>query len=123
MYRRIIILSVIILAALCGLTWLGFHSIQIRAKGMEGARLGEFAEVAEQIKQDVKRKLDKFIQTEQNRPYTDYQYYFVPENVASSQQQMPLLRSPLGGRIENSLAYGNFQIEPDGRIITPFYRT
>ena len=123
MYKRLIIVSVIILTALCGLGWLGYHSIQIWSTGMEGARLGEFAEVAEQIRQDVKRKLDTFIQTEQQRPYTDYQYYYVPENVVPAQQQMPLLRSPLGDRIENDLAYGNFQIEPDGRIVTPYYKT
>jgi len=86
---------------------------------MEGARLGEFAAVAEQIRQDVKRKLDEFIQTEQKRPYTDYLYYYVPENIVSSQQQMPILRSPLAGRLEHGLAYGNFQIEPDGNVTTP----
>ncbi|GAH40457.1 unnamed protein product, partial [marine sediment metagenome] len=122
MYRRLIILSVIILAALCGLAWLGYRSIEIRAQGLEGARLGEFAAVAEQIRQDVKRKLDEFMQTEQNRPYTDYQYYYVPEYVAPGQQQMPLLRSPLAGRLENDFAYGNFQVESDGRIVTPYYR-
>ena len=119
MYKRLIILSAIILTTLCGLVWMGYHSIRIRAQGMEGARLGEFAAVAEQIRKDVKRKLDEFIQTEQNRPYTDYQYYYVPENVVSSQQQMPLLRSPLAGQMEHGLAYGNFQIEQDGNIITP----
>lgn len=86
---------------------------------MEGARLGEFAAVAEQIRQDVKRKLDEFIQTEQERPYTDYLYYYVPENIVSSQQQMPILRSPLAGRLEHDLAYGYFQIEPDGNVTTP----
>ncbi|MBN2315302.1 MAG: hypothetical protein JXM79_15335, partial [Sedimentisphaerales bacterium] len=121
MYKRLIILSVIIFTAMCGLIGLGYHSIRIRAQGMEGARLGEFAAVAEQIRQDVTRKLDEFMQTEQNRPYTDYQYYYVPENIApgQQQQQMPVLRSPLAGRLENGLAYGNFQIEPDGSIITP----
>jgi len=119
MYKWLVILSVIILSALCGLGWLGYHSIQIRAKGLEGARLGEFAEVAEQIRQDVKRKLDQFIQTEQNRPYTHYQYYHVPDSVVPGQQPMPVLRSPLGGRLDNGLAYGNFQIEPDGNITTP----
>ncbi len=119
MYKRLIILSVIILTALCGLIWLGYHSIQIRAKGLEGVRLGEFAAVAEQIRQDVKGKLDEFIQTEQNRPYTDYLYYYVPENVVSTQQQLPLLRSPLAGRLDHGFAYGNFQIEPDGNITTP----
>ncbi len=86
---------------------------------MEGARLGEFAAVAEQIRQDVKRKLDGFIQTEQERPYTDYLYYYVPENIVSGQQQMPILRSPLAGRLERGLAYGYFQIEPDGNVTTP----
>jgi len=119
MYKRLIILSVIILTALCGLAWMGYHSIRIRAQGLEGARLGEFAAVAEQIRQDVTRKLDEFMQTEQNRSYTDYQYYYVPENVAPGQQQMPVLRSPLAGRLEQGLAYGNFQIEPDGSVITP----
>jgi signal transduction histidine kinase len=98
---------------------MGYHSIRIRAQGMEGARLGEFAAVAEQIRQDVKRKLDEFIQAEQNRPYTDYLYYYVPENIVSGQQQMPILRSPLAGRLEHGLAYGNFQIEPDGNVTTP----
>lgn len=119
MYKRLIVLSLIILAALCGLVWLGYHSIQIRAKGLEGVRLGEFAAVAEQIRQDVKRKLDRFIQKEQSRPYTDYLYSYVPENVVSTQQQLPLLRSPLAGRLDHGLAYGNFQIEPGGNITTP----
>jgi signal transduction histidine kinase len=119
MYKRLLILSLIILAALCGLLWLGYHSIRIREQGLQGVRLGEFAAVVEQIRQDVTRKLDEFMQTEQNRPYTDYQYYYVPENVAPGQQQLPVLRSPLAGRLEQGLAYGNFQIEPDGSIITP----
>jgi len=112
-------LSVIILTAMCGLVWLGYHSIRIWAQGMEGTRLGEFAAVAEQIRQDVKGKLDDFLRREQNRPYTDYLYYYVPENVVNSQQQTLVLRSPLAGQMDNGLAYGNFQIEPDGTIITP----
>ncbi len=119
MYKRLIILSIIILTALCGLVWMGYHSIRIRAQGMQGARLGEFAAVAEQIRQDVTRTLDEFMQTEQSRPYTDYQHYYVPENIAPGRQQMPVLRSPLAGRMEQGLAYGNFQIEPDGSVITP----
>jgi signal transduction histidine kinase len=121
MYRRLIILSVIIVFALCGLSGLGYHAVEKWAQGLEGARLGEFVEVAEQIREDVKRKLDEFMQTEQKRPYTDYNYYYVPEYVSSGQQvrQMTLLRSPLAGRLENEFAYGNFQIESNGSIITP----
>jgi len=119
MYKRLIILSVIILAALSGLVWVGYRSLQIQEEGMAGKRLGEFAAVAEQIRQDVKRNLDEFMQREHNRPYTDYQNLYVPENSLANQQQMPVLPSPLGGRLDNGLAYGNFQIEPDGKIITP----
>jgi signal transduction histidine kinase len=120
MYKRLIILSVIILSALCGLTLLGYHAVEKWAEGLKGARLGKFAEVAEQIRQDVKGKLDEFMQTEQDRPYSDYNYYYVPQNVALGQQrQMPLLRSPLAGGLNNSFAWGNFQINPDGSIITP----
>ena len=119
MYKRLIILSAIILAALCGLVWLGYHSIRIWAAGMEGTRLGEFAAVAEQVRQDINRKLDEFIAAEQSRPYTEYQNYYVPDNTVAGQQQMPVLRSPLAGTLGQGLAYGQFQINPSGGIITP----
>lgn len=123
MYKRLIILSVIIFAAVCGLIGLGYHSIRIWAQGMEGTRIGEFAEVAEQISQDVKRNFDEFMTLEQNRPYTDYQYYYVPDNAVTNQQQMAVLRSPLAGKLEHGLAYGHFQIQPDNTIITPTIST
>ncbi len=122
MYKRLIILSSIIVLAIGGLALLGYHSISIWADGLEGTRLAEFAEVAEQIRGDVKGKLDKFMQQEQNRPYTDYQYYSVPDIPANTQQQLSLVVSPLAGRIENDLAFGNFEIEPDGSLVTPYYQ-
>ena len=121
MYKRLIILSSVIVLAIGALAVLGYHSINIWADGLEGARLAQFAEVAEQIRQDVKRKLDEFMQQEQSRPYTDYQYYSVPDISANAQQQFSLVVSPLAGKIENNLAFGNFEIEPDGSIITPYY--
>jgi two-component system phosphate regulon sensor histidine kinase PhoR len=119
MYKRLIILSIIILAVLCGLVCFGYHYIRIREQGLQDARKGEFVDVAEQVRKDVTRTLDKFMQDEQSRRYTDYQYYHVPENIAPGQQQLPVLRSPLAGSLEQGLAYGNFQIEPDGSVITP----
>jgi signal transduction histidine kinase len=99
---------------------LGYHAVERWAEGLEGARLGEFAEVAEQIRQDVKRKLDEFMQTENDRPYTDYNYYYVPESVALNQErQVTVMRSPLAGSLYNAFAYGNFQIESHGSLNTP----
>ncbi len=125
MYRRLIILTAIILVALCALGLLGYDAVDKWAQGLEGTRRGEFAEVAEQVRLDVKRKLDDFIRTEQQRPYTDYLYSYVPPNylnAANSQfQEPPLLRSPLAEQMANGFAYGYFQIEPDGRIVTPYF--
>ncbi len=115
-------MSVIIFACLCCLTGLGYYAIDKWAEGLKGSRLGQFASVAEQIRQDVKRKLDEFVKTEQNRPYTDYQYYYVsdiPQQKAQSQQALTLMRSPLAGRVENSFALVNFQIDSSGNIVTP----
>ena len=119
MYRRLIILSVIIAAALGGLVFLGYHATEKWAEGLKLARLGEFAEVAEQIRQDVKRKLDEFIGAEENRRYTEYQYYYADDNIRTGQQKIPVFTSPLSGRLEHGLAYGHFQIELDGTVLTP----
>ena len=116
MYRRLIFLSLIIYFSLGALTLLGYHALSKWAQGMEGARLGEYAKIAEQIRQDINEKLDQFLQTEQDRPYTDYLYYHVPEPGQIQQQAQLLLRSPLGGSLEHDLAYGHFQIEADEYI-------
>ena len=77
MYRRLIILSLIIIAALCGLSWLGYRAVSMWTQGIEGTRISEFADVAEQIRFDVNETLDAFREQEQKRPYTDYQYYSI----------------------------------------------
>ncbi|HUT29375.1 MAG TPA: HAMP domain-containing sensor histidine kinase [Sedimentisphaerales bacterium] len=115
MYRRLIILTLIIAVALGGLVVLGYHAVQ---RWAEGLKWKQFAEVAEQVRRDVERKLDDFRQTEQERPYTHYWYSYRPDNITNESQQAMWLRSPLGGVIEQYLAYGYFQIEPDGSITT-----
>jgi signal transduction histidine kinase len=120
MYRRLIILSAIILLAMCGMSWLGHRSITIWEDGLKGARIGQFANAAEQIRRDVKRKLDEFMKQERDRPYTDYQYYYIPENVAPNRQPTTLI-SPLNGKLSNGMAYGYFQVEVGGRIVTPYF--
>lgn len=120
MYKRLVIFSFIIFAAMVGMVVLGFFAVEKWAEGLEGKRKGQFAEVAEQVRSDVKRKLDDFIHAEENRPYTDYQVYFLPEDsFISGQQQTAIMRSPLAGVMENDFAYGYFQIGPEGNITTP----
>jgi signal transduction histidine kinase len=120
MYRRLVILTIIIVAALSALSVLGHHAVAKWAQGLEGVRLGEFAEVAEHIREDVKRKLDEFMAVEQQRKYTDYLYYYVPDNIVTTPEQLPLLRSPLSEEFSNGFAHGYFQVEPGGRVVTPY---
>jgi signal transduction histidine kinase len=118
-HKRLIIVSAIIFASLCGLCALGWYSIGLHAEGLTARRASEFVAVAEQIRLDVKRKLDQFIAAEQNRPYTDYQYFYIPfaANDASA-----LVRSPLADNLAHGLAYGYFQIDADGTILSPYNR-
>jgi signal transduction histidine kinase len=118
MYKRLIIVSGILFLALLGLGVLGFHSISLHRQGLSAKRAAEFMEVAEQVRIDINRKLDTFIQIEQERPYTDYQYHYVP---VASNDINALVRSPLAGSLKRGFAYGYFQIEPDGSVITPYY--
>lgn len=120
MYKRLVIISILMIAAMVGLAGLGYHSVHIWARGIEGARMGEFAKAAESIRRDIKRKLDEFIEAEQSRPYTHYQYTYIPDdpNVAATANTM--LQSPLSGSLyNNDFAYGNFEIDDDGNVLTP----
>jgi len=102
---------------LCGLCALGYYSIGLHAEGLAARRANEFVAVAEQIRLDVKNKLDAFIQAEQDRPYTDYQYFYVP---VARNDAAALIRSPLAESMEHGLAYGYFQIDSAGTIESPY---
>jgi signal transduction histidine kinase len=119
MYKRLSIVSVVVFVTLCALCLFGYYSISLHADGLAGRRQAEFTAVAEQIRIDIKRKFDDFLNTEQARPYTHYQYYFIPQ---TADQKQVTLRSPLADSLEHGLAYGHFQIEANEEIITPFYR-
>ena len=123
MIRRLLLVTILIIFALCALAGLGYHALNKWAQGLEGMRKGEYADITVQLQTEVKAGLDAFLQKEDNRPYTDYLYYHMPDNaLALSQQQQaaPLvLRSPLSGQLDQGLAYGHFQIEPNSRITTP----
>lgn len=121
-YRRLAALSAIISLAMVALALLGYLGLQKWKAGLKGSRLGDFAQVARQIQLDVKQRLDQFVQTEQARPYTDYLPYHMlkPEPAQTAlNQALTLIRSPLAVQLQHGLAYGHFQIQSDGTVITP----
>ncbi|RLJ01164.1 MAG: hypothetical protein DRP08_05925, partial [Candidatus Aenigmatarchaeota archaeon] len=134
MYRKLLILSLVLLGAMCGLSWLGYRAIelqqaglkmqedglQMQAVGLQKEREGEFASVAELIRRDVKRKLDTFLDTEEKRDYAEYQQFYVPQEVAAANAVLPILQSPLNDSLEHGLAYGHFQVNPEDKISVPY---
>ena len=106
--------------ALAVLSVLGLSSLGMHEKGLRAERQQEFIDVAKKISFDVKKKVDAFLLQEQSRPYTDYQYYYVPQ---ASNQAAALVRSPLGNSISNGLAYGYFQLDNAGDVTTPYAPT
>ncbi|MFC1652720.1 hypothetical protein ACFL3F_03265, partial [Planctomycetota bacterium] len=116
MFRRLVILTVILIVSLVAVAVLGLHALTKWQQGLAGARLGEFARTAEAIRADVSQTLDVFLQQEEARSYSDYLYYHVAGGAGGRGLN---LRSPLGGRLDHGLAYGHFQIEADGTILTP----
>ncbi|TFG47300.1 MAG: hypothetical protein E4H40_06705, partial [Candidatus Brocadiia bacterium] len=120
MYKRLIILSVVIILALTGLAGLGYHSMMIRVQVMEAKRAAELGAVAESVRRDIMKKLDNFMEQEQNRPYTYYQYFSFAQNTFQTpqNQSQAFQRSPLACKVENEFAVGNFQLDTLGNIIT-----
>ena len=99
------------------LSGLGLSSLGMHEKGLRAERQQEFISVAEKVRFDVRKKLDAFLQTEQARAYTDYQYYYVP---IASNEATALVRSPLANTISNGLAYGYFQLDESSTIANPY---
>ncbi|MCP4712974.1 MAG: hypothetical protein GY869_30470, partial [Planctomycetes bacterium] len=124
MKLRLFTLSLSIFISLFGLSLMGDFAIDLQAEGLQGRRLKEFDSVAETIRLDVKRQLDEFIQNENLRDYTDYQYFRVPafgsNAVPVEIQQLAAERSPLGDNLSNGMAYGYFQMDTNGIITAPF---
>lgn len=118
MNRRFGIICLVIGLGLLSLSVLGLSSLGMHEKGMRAERQQEFIAVAEQIRFDVKKKLDTFNRQEQERPYTDYQYFYVPE---ANRQTPALVRTPLADSLANGLAYGYFQLDSTGNLVTPYY--
>lgn len=117
MIKRFCTICVVIGAALLALSVLGVVSLKMHERGLRAERQGQFVSVAEQIRLDVKNELDAFLQAEQRRPYTDYQYAYVPEMTLADDA---LVRSPLANSLTHGMAFGHFQIDGQGNMTMPY---
>ena len=117
MYKRFILICIMITAVSAGLIGLGLSALQMHQKTLSAERQNQFVSVAEQIRLDIKRTLDDFIQAEQKRPYTDYLSVYAPE---TTNQAAAFVRSPLADALTHGLAYGYFQIDSSAALTLPY---
>ena len=121
MNRRFWIICSVVYLGLLTLSVLGLSSLKMHRKGLRAERQQEFIDVSKQISFDVKKKVDEFLLAEQSRPYTDYQLYYVPDVSETANNPGALVPSPLAGSFYNGLANGYFQLDSQGRIISPHF--
>jgi signal transduction histidine kinase len=119
MHKSFWIICLVVLIGLLVLSALGLSSLGMHEKGLHAERQQEFTAVARQISFNVKKKVDAFLQTEQSRPYTEYQLYYAPDVMNQAQHVVTLVKSPLTNLFTNGLATGYFQLETDGKITSP----
>jgi len=120
MLKRFILICFILTVVIAGLIALGLSALDMHQKSLSAERQTQFVSVAEQIRLDIKRSLDDFVQAEQKRPYTDYLPVYVPE---TTNEAAAFVRSPLAHTLTNGLAYGYFQIDSSAALTLPFDAT
>lgn len=120
MYKRMAVMTVLIVLGFLLLCGLGLYSLKVQADGLAGRRLGEFVSVAEQVRRDVKRKLDDFMRDEQNRDVGDYLDFALGGNVSVERIREPG-ESELRNKIESGMARGYFQVPYDSRAAERFF--
>lgn len=117
MLKRFILICFILTVVIAGLIALGLSALDMHQKTLIAERQTQFVSVAEQIRLDIKRTLDDFVQAEQKRPYTDYLPVYAPE---TTNKAAAFVRSPLADTLTNGLAYGYFQIDSSATLTLPF---
>jgi len=117
MLKRFTLICFILTAVIAGLIALGLSALDMHQKTLFAERQTQFVSVAEQIRLDIKRTLDDFVQAEQKRPYTDYLPVYAPE---TTNKAAAFVRSPLADTLTNGLAYGYFQIDSSATLTLPF---
>ena len=80
--------------------------------------------VAERIFDEMERELSGLIELEESRPFLHWRYAYVPEvalEYNGYQTNPTLSRSPLADPPTAPHVIGYFQLNPDGRLVTPMH--
>ncbi len=75
--------------------------------------------VADRIVDEMEGELTAWLRREEDRPYAQYRYFYVPEG--SPEQLVNLIRSPLSDPPQESFLICYFQIDADGSVSSPLW--
>ena len=75
--------------------------------------------LADRIIDEMERELTAWLRREEDRPFAQYRYFFVPEG--SPTQLVNLSRSPLSHPPQEPFVVCYFQIDPGGRVSSPLW--
>ena len=75
--------------------------------------------LANRIVDEMERELTTWLRREEDRPFAQYRYFFVPEG--SPTQLVNLTRSPVSRPPQEPFLVCYFQIDPDGTISSPLW--
>ncbi len=77
--------------------------------------------IAEDVFDNIETQLALFMRDEENRPFTHYSYYYVPDNQVEG--SLALYRSPLADPPQNAPIVAYFQISEQGLVEFPHVNT
>lgn len=84
---------------------------------LERERDLEYRTVAERIVDEMERELSAWLEQEEDRPYSHYRFYFIPEDTPLEAPR--LQRSPLSEPSSEPFVVGHFQVDPEGALSSP----
>ena len=75
--------------------------------------------MADELSNRINNRLIRLINSEEQRPFTDYSFLNIAGNPAANfLQRLPLSQFPLQSEIPGLIGY--FQVDTEGKLLTPF---
>ncbi len=107
-----ILLALVLLVALAAVVDKALDSVEAE-RGMRHRVL------ADRIIDEMERELSAWLRQEEDRPFAQYRYFFVPEG--STTKLVNLSRSPLSRPPREPFIVCYFQVDPDGLVSSPLW--
>ncbi|MCP3959906.1 MAG: hypothetical protein GY719_18840, partial [bacterium] len=111
--RIVFVLLALVLLVVLGLV------VDRALDSVAAARTLRHRALADRIVDELERELTAWLRREEDRPFSQYRYFFVPEG--SPTQLVNLTRSPLSQPPGEPFVVCYFQLDPDGTVSSPLW--